>query len=91
MTPAERIGQLNQLMYSKPGTPVVKDDPVFYEDQDRRDEVGSFLFLTNPKAINRLQDIAMTERRLRIPLHFGFDVAHGFDSEFPVRFTPAAS
>ena len=53
--------------------------------------MGSFLFVTDPKEINRLQKIAMTEQRLHIPLIFGFDVIHGWDTEFPVPIATAAS
>jgi beta-glucosidase len=53
--------------------------------------VGSFLFVTDPKEINRLQKIAMNEQRLHIPILFGFDVIHGFDTEFPVPLAMAAS
>ena len=91
MTTEEKIGQLNQPFYLKLPIPGVKTDPVSYEDRVRRGEVGSFLFLTDPKEINRLQKIAMTEQRLHIPILFGFDVIHGFDTEFPVPLAMAAS
>ena len=91
MTTAEKIGQLNQPFYFKLPIPGAKSDPVSYEDHVRRGEVGSFLFLTDPKEINRLQKIAMTEQRLPIPILFGFDVIHGFDTEFPVPLATAAS
>jgi Glycosyl hydrolase family 3 N terminal domain len=71
--------------------PGMKSDPVSYEDHVRHGEVGSFLFLTDPKEINRPQKIAMTEQRLHIPILFGFDVIHGFDTEFPVPLAVAAS
>ncbi len=91
MTTEEKIGQLNQPFYLKLPIPGVKTDPVSYEDHIRRGEVGSFLFVTDPKEINRLQKIAMTEQRLHIPILFGFDVIHGFDTEFPVPLAMAAS
>jgi len=91
MRTEEKIGQLNQPFYLKLPIPGVKTDPVSYEDRARRGEVGSFLFLTDPKEINRLQKIAMTEQRLHIPILFGFDVIHGFDTEFPVPLAMAAS
>src|ERR1700712_4912205 len=91
MTVEEKIGQLNQPFYLKVPIPGVKSDPVSYEDRVRRGEVGSFLFLTDFKEINRLQKIAMTEQRLHIPILFGFDVIHGFDTEFPVPLAMAAS
>jgi beta-glucosidase len=91
MTTEEKIGQLNQPFYLKLPISGAKADPVSYEDHVRRGEVGSFLFLTDPKEINRLQKIAMTEQRLHIPLLFGFDVIHGFDTEFPVPVGVSAS
>ena len=91
MTVAEKIGQLNQPFYIKVPVPGVKDDAVSFEDHVRRGEVGSFLFLTDYKEINRLQKIAMTEQRLHIPITFAFDVIHGFDTEFPVPIATAAS
>lgn len=91
MTTEEKIGQLNQPFYLKLPIPGMKVDPVPYEERVRRGEVGSFLFVTDPKEINRLQRIAMTEQRLHIPILFGFDVIHGFDTEFPVPLAMAAS
>ncbi len=91
MTTEEKIGQLNQPFYITLPIPGMKKDPVPYEERVRRGEVGSFLFLTDTKEINRLQKIAMTEQRLHIPIIFGFDVIHGFDTEFPVPLAMAAS
>ena len=91
MTTAEKIGQLNQPFYLKLPIPGVKTDPVPYDERVRRGEVGSFLFVTDAKEINRLQKIAMSEQRLHIPILFGFDVIHGFDTEFPVPLAMAAS
>ncbi|HEX4783400.1 MAG TPA: beta-glucosidase BglX [Candidatus Sulfotelmatobacter sp.] len=91
MTTEEKIGQLNQPFFVKLPIPGVKVDPVPYDVRVRHGEVGSFLFLTDPKEINRLQKIAMTEQRLHIPILFGFDVIHGFYTEFPVPLAMAAS
>ena len=89
MTIQEKIGQMNQL-FLFPGAPPDKEKGS-YEDRVRRGEVGSFLFVTDPKRINELQKIAMTEQRLHIPILFGFDVIHGFDTEFPVPIGMASS
>jgi beta-glucosidase len=91
MTTEEKIGQLNQPFYIKLPIAGMKVDPVPFEERVRRGEVGSFLFVTDSKEINRLQKIAMTEPRLHIPILFGFDVIHGFDTEFPVPLAMAAS
>jgi beta-glucosidase len=91
MTTEEKIGQLNQPFYFKVPIAGMKVDPVPYEERVRRGDVGSFLFITDFKEINRLQKIAMSEQRLHIPILFGFDVIHGFDTEFPVPLAMAAS
>ncbi len=93
MTAAEKVGQLTQLfLFPQPvDLPGVPHDAVSYEDHVRRGEVGSFLFVTDPARINQLQKIAVTETRLKIPILFGFDVIHGFDTEFPAPIGMAAS
>ena len=93
MTAAEKVGQLTQLfLFPQPvDLPGVPHDAVSYEDHVRRGEVGSFLFVTDPARINQLQKIAVTETRLKIPIPFGFDVIHGFDTEFPAPIGMAVS
>ena len=86
MTPEEKAGQLTQYFY----LPV----PAMRELPDRElpaGRVGSLLFVTDPKETNRLQRIATTETRLKIPLLFGFDVIHGLRTIFPVPIGLAAS
>ncbi len=81
LTLEEKIGQISQF-FAFPGMPI--DDAV------KTGRVGSLLFVTDPKEINRLQDLA-AQSRLRIPLIFGFDVIHGFRTIFPVPLGMAAS
>ena len=83
MTLEEKIGQLSQLFLFGQSTKA--------EESARKGEVGSFLFVTDPAQINRLQKIAVEESRLHIPLIFGFDVIHGFRTIFPVPIAMAAS
>ena len=88
MTLQEKIGQLNQLFYFPnpvPGMPVATDEKIEHGDY------GSFLFITDPAVINRLQHIAVERSRLHIPLLFGFDVIHGFRTIFPVPLAVAAT
>src|SRR6185437_1112878 len=93
MNTAEKVGQLSQffVLPQPVDLPGVPHDPVTYEDHVRRGEVGSFLFVADSARINQLQKIAITETRLKIPILFGFDVIHGFDTEFPVPISMAAS
>ena len=55
----------------------------FHEDDIRAGKVGSFL-LDDPEKARELQKIAVEESRMRIPLIFGFDVIHGFQTVFPI-------
>ena len=81
MTLDEKLGQLSQIFWYK-GAP---------DDRIRKGELGSYLFLTDPHEINRVQHIAVDESRLHIPLLIGFDVIHGFHTIFPVPLAQAAS
>jgi beta-glucosidase len=85
MTLEEKIGQMNQLFFfgSKPIESI--------DTGIRKGQIGSLLFVTDPTLINRLQKVAVTESRLKIPLIFGFDVIHGFHTIFPVPIGMAAS
>jgi beta-glucosidase len=83
MTTEEKIGQLSQLFVFDAGETVEKSVAM--------GEVGSLLFITDPAAINRLQQVAVEKSRLHIPLIFGFDVIHGFRTIFPVPIAMAAS
>ncbi len=88
MTVEEKIGQLNQLFVfpqTIPGMPALKDEDI------ARGDYGSFLFVTDPAQINRMQHIAVDQSRLHIPLLFGLDVIHGFKTVFPVPIAMAAS
>jgi beta-glucosidase len=81
MTLDEKLGQLSQIFWYK-GVP---------DDRIRKGELGSYLFLTDPHEINRVQHIAVEQSRLHIPLIIGFDVIHGFHTIFPVPIAQAAS
>ena len=84
MTLEDKLGQMTQEPLNQP--------PSASPDILARDgKVGSFLFITNAKEINRLQHIAVEQSRLHIPLLFGFDVVHGFRTIYPVPIAMAAS
>ena len=83
MTMEEKLGQLTQLFVFAPNADV--------DARIRSGRLGSALFVTDPKEINRLQHLAVEGSRLHIPLIFGFDVIHGFRTIFPVPIAMAAS
>ncbi len=83
MTLEEKIGQMNQI--SPWG------DPARVAEQVRKGEIGSVLNVIDPVALNALQQVAMEESRLKIPLMVGRDVIHGFKTIFPIPLGQAAS
>src|SRR3984885_2110229 len=84
MTLEEKVGQMSQIALNTP-------DKALRDERILKGEVGSFLFITDAKEINRLQHLAMEKSRLHIPLIFGFDVIHGFRTIYPVPLALAAS
>ncbi len=84
MTLDEKVGQMSQVALNTP-------DGATRDERVLKGEVGSFLFVTDAKEIDRLQHLAMERSRLHIPLLFGFDVVHGFRTIYPVPLALAAS
>jgi beta-glucosidase len=60
------------------------------EDEVRRG-LGAVLSETGPERIRELQEIAVNETRLGIPLLFAFDTIHGFRTIFPIPLGTGAS
>jgi beta-glucosidase len=60
-------------------------------DDDVRNGLGSVLSVTDPARIRELQQLAVEESRLGIPLLFAFDTIHGFRTVFPIPLGTAAS
>ncbi|HMF53576.1 MAG TPA: glycoside hydrolase family 3 N-terminal domain-containing protein, partial [Edaphobacter sp.] len=84
MTLEEKIGQMSQIALNSPEGPG-RDERIV------KGEVGSLLFVRDPKEIDRLQHLAVEKSRLHIPLIFGFDVIHGYRTIYPVPLALAAS
>ncbi len=84
MSLEEKIGQMSQVPLNQPNA-------VAPEVLAKEGKVGSFLFVTDPVLIDRLQHAAVRQSRLHIPLLFGFDVIHGFRTIYPVPIALAAS
>ncbi|HEY4899465.1 MAG TPA: glycoside hydrolase family 3 N-terminal domain-containing protein, partial [Terriglobales bacterium] len=90
MTLQEKVAQLSQL----PGFPI----PEFMQTVGQPLEglikqygTGSVLWVSDPKAINRLQHVAVDQSRLHIPILFGLDVIHGYRTIFPAPLAMASS
>ena len=82
----DKIGQLNQAgaIAFGPNAPKI-------EDVVRKGGAGSVLWLNDTKRFNALQKIAVEESPSKIPLLFGLDVIHGYQTIFPVPLAMAAS
>lgn len=82
MTVEEKIGQLN--------LPAVGFDvtgPILSEGVDEKIDqglVGGVFNTFTPQAVRKLQQRAVTNSRLKIPLLFGYDVVHGHKTIFPI-------
>jgi beta-glucosidase len=57
----------------------------------RDGQIGSFLNFWGAAATRRMQQVAVEESRLHIPLLFAHDVIHGWRTVFPVSLAEAAS
>ncbi len=82
MTMDEKIGQLNL-----PSIGFDVTGPLVSQDVDKKIKsglVGGVFNTYTPEAVRKLQDIAVKETRLGIPLIFGYDVIHGHKTIFPV-------
>lgn len=82
MTLEEKIGQMTLYTTDWESTgPTIRKG---YQDDIRKGTCGA-LFNSHTVAFTRqLQDIAVKESRLGIPLLFGYDVIHGYKTIFPV-------
>ena len=82
MTIAEKIGQLNLLNGGDFTTGESKNNNI--ETKIAEGKVGGFLNVVGVDKIRRIQQIAIEQSRLKIPLLFGLDVIHGYNTTFPM-------
>jgi beta-glucosidase len=82
MTLEEKIGQT--VLYTSDMTvtgPTVKDD---YKEDVMKGRVGALFNLHGAKYTREMQKMVMENSRLKIPLLFGYDVIHGYQTVFPI-------
>lgn len=88
MTLEEKIGQLNQLVGPElTGTEASQN----VEEKIRSGAVGSILNIKGAENVRAVQKIAVEESRLGIPIVFGLDVIHGYETAFPIPLAMACS
>jgi beta-glucosidase len=83
MTLEEKIGQMNLLSIGFDVTGPVVSQGV--DEKIKKGLVGGVFNTYTPSAVRKLQEIAVNQSRLKIPLLFGYDVIHGHRTTFPVN------
>ncbi len=93
MTLQEKIGQMNQYngFWNFTGPSPDGGDQKIKYDHLANGLVGSMLNVRGVKEVRAVQKIAVEKSRLGIPLIFGFDLIHGYQSVFPIPLAEAAS
>lgn len=92
MTLEEKAGQLNQLNGgSLTGPGLNKDDRAAKIQMVKDGKVGSFLTVAGAENTRLLQQVAVGQSRLGIPLLFAMDVIHGYRTIFPIPLAEACS
>lgn len=89
MTLEEKLGQLNLPVA---GTIVTGEGKsINVEDRIAKGEIGGLFNVKGASEIRKYQKIAVEESRLHIPMIFGMDVIHGYETVFPIPLGLACS
>lgn len=89
MTLEEKLGQLNLPVTGDIVTGHARESNV--AEDIRQGKVGGLFNLKGAAPIREIQRIAVEESRLGIPLIFGMDVIHGYETVFPIPLGLACS
>jgi beta-glucosidase len=89
MTVDEKIGQLNLPSIGFDVTGPVLSQGV--EEKIQQGMVGGVFNTFTPVAVRKLQERAVNQTRLKVPLLFGYDVIHGHRTIFPIPLGLACS
>ena len=82
MTIEEKIGQLNLPSAGQITTGQATNSDIGGKIENGL--VGGLFNIKTAKSINEIQKIAVEKSRLKIPLLFGMDVIHGYQTTFPI-------
>ena len=89
MTLQEKIGQLNLPVTGEIITGTAKSSDI--AGKIKAGQVGGLFNLKGVDKIKEVQRIAVEQSRLHIPLIFGMDVIHGYETVFPIPFALSMS
>lgn len=89
MTLEEKLGQLNLPVSGDIVTGQAKNSDV--AAKIRAGKVGGLFNIKGQDKVREMQRIAVEESRLHIPLLFGMDVIHGYETVFPIPLGLAAT
>ena len=89
MTLEEKLGQLNLPVAGDIVTGQARESNV--AEDIRQGRVGGLFNLKGAAQIREIQRIAVEESRLGIPILFGMDVIHGYETVFPIPLALACS
>ncbi|MCL8007560.1 beta-glucosidase BglX [Gelidibacter japonicus] len=82
MTLDEKLGQLNLPSSGDITTGQAKSSDIAKKIEEGR--VGGLFNIKTVEKILEVQKVAMEKSRLKIPLLFGMDVIHGYETTFPI-------
>ena len=91
MTLEEKIGQMHQISGGDVVSGELSSDGNKTAQQIKSGNVGSMLNAKGVEKVKALQEIAVKQSRLKIPLLFGMDVIHGYETAFPVPLAMAST
>lgn len=89
MTVDEKIGQLNLPSAGDFTTGQAQNSNIGKKIEEGR--VGGLFNIKGVEKIHAVQKVAVEKSRLKIPLIFGMDVIHGYETTFPIPLGLAAS
>jgi beta-glucosidase len=89
MTVEEKIGQLNLMPGTDLTTGAKTNSPLVSLIENG--QLGAVLNTKGAAKIKALQEVAVKKSRLHIPLIFGLDVIHGFETVLPIPLAQACS
>ena len=93
MTLKEKIGQMNQYngFWNVTGPTPKEGNAKEKYDHLAKGLVGSMLNIRGAKEVRAVQEVAVNQSRLGIPLIIGFDLIHGYKTISPIPLAESAS